>query len=135
MGFGYKGDTGHYHTLGENAASLKESYKFNPNTGYFGEPGKSSNNHVRNIESEDPLKTSKDFYEKAAYGGKEKPLGNGKGMQTEMKDGTIITFRETSSSDGTPVVEINIQSSDNNGGIKKQKIHFVKKEIKKDEKN
>ena len=27
MGFGYKGDTGHYHTLGENAASLKESKK------------------------------------------------------------------------------------------------------------
>lgn len=135
MGFGYKGDTGHYHTLGENAASLKESYKFNPNSGYFGEPGKSSNNHVRNIESEDPLKTSKDFYEKAAYGGKETPLKNGEGVITIMKDGTVIVFRETSHSDGTSAIDINIKSPKDNGGIKSQKIHFVKKEVKIDEKN
>jgi hypothetical protein len=131
MGFGYKGDTGHYHTLGENAASLKESYKFNPNTGYFGDKGDSPRSSVRHIESEDPLKTAKDFYDKASYGGKEEKLEDGK-LKTIMKDGTVLIFREISNSDGTPVVQINIQSSNNNGGIKKQKIHFVKKESKKD---
>jgi len=42
-----------------------------------------------------------------------------------MNDGTIITFRKISNSDGTPVVDINITSSNHTGGIKKQKIHFV----------
>ena len=43
----------------------------------------------------------------------------------EMADGTIVSFRETSTSDGSPVVEINIQKSSNYGDLKQQKIHFV----------
>ena len=42
-----------------------------------------------------------------------------------MADGTIVTMRKTSTSDGTPVVEINISGSNHTGGIQKQKIHFV----------
>lgn len=42
-----------------------------------------------------------------------------------MSDGTIITWRVISNSDGTPVVEINIKGSSHTGGLKKQKIHFV----------
>lgn len=126
MGFGYKGDTGHHHTLGENAASLKKSFGFNPSSGYFGKPGKSNDKSKRNIESNDPTKTAKDFYDKATYGGIEKPLKNGKGWKTEMKDGTTVVFRETSSSDGSPAVNISITSSTSSGGIKTQKIHFVK---------
>ena len=38
---------------------------------------------------------------------------------------------ELSTSDGTPVVDINISKSRGSGGIKKQKIHFVKGEDKK----
>ena len=45
---------------------------------------------------------------------------------THMADGSIITWREKSHSDGTSVVEINISGSSHTGGIKKQKIHFVK---------
>ena len=44
---------------------------------------------------------------------------------TKMADGTIVTMRKTSTSDGTPVVEINISGSNHTGGIQKQKIHFV----------
>ena len=43
-----------------------------------------------------------------------------------MNDGSIISWRDVSSSDGTPAVEINIEQSTSNGGVKQQKIHFVK---------
>lgn len=126
MGFGYKGDTGHYHTLGENSASLKEAFDFNKNTGYFGKKGESSQNWIRNISSENPEATAKEFYDKAAHGGKETPLDNGEGFKTQMKDGSVIVYRKTSHSDGTSAVDINIKSSTSTGGIKKQKIHFTK---------
>lgn len=45
-----------------------------------------------------------------------------------MKDGTILSYREVSSSDGSPAVEINIRQSDDHSDIKYQKIHFVKGE-------
>ena len=35
-------------------------------------------------------------------------------------------MRTFSHSDGTPVVEINITNSTSTGGVKQQKIHFVK---------
>ena len=53
-------------------------------------------------------------------------MANGKGVYTKMKDGTILSYREVSSSDGTPAVEINVKESNDHGGIKYQKIHFVK---------
>ena len=43
-----------------------------------------------------------------------------------MADGSIITWRSVSSSDGSPVVEINIKKSSHSGGLKEQKIHFEK---------
>jgi hypothetical protein len=42
-----------------------------------------------------------------------------------MADGTIISYRQVSKSDGTSVVEINIRYSTNAGGLKYQKIHFT----------
>ncbi|MDO5307898.1 MAG: hypothetical protein Q4G03_00155 [Planctomycetia bacterium] len=44
---------------------------------------------------------------------------------TEMADGTYITWRKTSTSDGSPAVDINIVDGADVGGIKYQKIHFV----------
>ena len=129
MGHGFKGDTGHYHTIGENIGSLKSKYSFNEKTGYFGTVGQSKQSKVRNISSDDPVATAKDFYDRAAYGGKEEPLGNGKGFKTTMKDGSVLTYREvSSSSDGSPAIDITISSTGTgSGGIKTQKIHFVKK--------
>lgn len=43
-----------------------------------------------------------------------------------MADGTVVTWREVSSSDGFPAVDINIKKSTDSGGLKVQKIHFVK---------
>ena len=127
MGHGFKGDTGHYHTVGENLGDVRKAYAYNDETGYFGKKGQSSNNSIRNIASDNPVATAKDFYDKLAYGGKEKKMSNGKGFTTTMKDGSVLTYREVSSSDGTPAVDINITSNgDDTGGIKTQKIHFVK---------
>ena len=70
---------------------------------------------------------AKDFYEKLTYGAIEKSLPNGKGKIAKLKDGTIITYREISSSDGSPAVDINIKKSTNSNGVKQQKIHFTKK--------
>ncbi len=123
MGRGFKGDTGHHHSITENISSLTSDYKYND--GYFGDKGQ-GRNFVRNIASDDPLKTAREFYDKAAHGGIEREMANGKGVYTKMKDGTILSYREVSSSDGTPAVEINVKESNDHGGIKYQKIHFVK---------
>lgn len=123
MGHGYKGDTGHHHSITENLSSLKSDYKYQ--NGYFGDPGQ-GRSFVRNIKSSDPAKSAKDFYDKAAHGGIEKQMSNGKGAYTKMKDGSILSYRAVSTSDGSPAVEINIKQSNDHGEIKYQKIHFVK---------
>lgn len=123
MGLGFKGDTGHHHSISENLDTLKNDYGFH--NGYFGEKGKSTHDSTRNIKSDDPLHESKKFYDKIAHGGIEDELPNGKGHMTKMSDGSVITYREYKSSDGSPVVDINVKSSKDNGGIKQQKIHFV----------
>lgn len=125
MGHGYKGDTGHHHSITENLGSLTAKYDYS--NGFFGEQGK-GRSFVRNISSDDPASTAKDFYDTAAHGGIEGAMDNGKGYVTKMKDGTILSYREVSSSDGSPTVEINIRQSDDHGDIKYQKIHFVKGE-------
>ncbi|MEE3393496.1 MAG: hypothetical protein VZR23_07440 [Lachnospiraceae bacterium] len=124
MGHGYKGDTGHHHSITENLPTLTSSYDYK--NGYFGDKS-GSNNRVRHITSNDPVKTAKDFYDKAAHGGIEHQMDNGKGVYTKMKDGSILSSREISSSDGSPAVEINIKHSKNHGDIKYQKIHFVQR--------
>lgn len=43
-----------------------------------------------------------------------------------MADGGVVTWRETSISDGSPAVDINIEHSSDSGGVKEQKIHFIK---------
>ena len=123
MGHGYKNGTGHYHSITENLPSLSSEYDCN--NGYFGEKGQGRKS-VRNISSDNTMKTAKDFYDRASRGGIEHQMDNGKGVYTKMRDGTIISYREVSSSDGSPAVEINIHYSNNHGEIKTQKIHFVK---------
>lgn len=134
MGVSYKGGTSSYHSVSDNVFSVSKDYPINA-SGYFGTKGDSSDNSVRHITSEDPTSTAKDFYDKLAYGGIESNITNKKtgkviGKKTTMKDGTIITSREVSSSDGSPAVDINIQKSNAPAGISGQKIHFVKEKEK-----
>ena len=122
MGTAYKGEAKYYHSVGQNILPTSSKYKYH--AGYFGDNSKHGNNRTRNIASDDSLATAKDFYNKIAHGGIESTINSN--MQiTKMSDGTIITMREKSNSDGSPVVDINIQPSSHTGGVKSQKIHFV----------
>lgn len=70
------------------------------------------------IESEDPVATANQFAEAASKGAPyEKPLKNG--YSRFMDDGTFVVFRESSNSDGSPAVSLDI--SDENHV---RKIHF-----------
>ena len=122
MGTGYKGGTKYFRSVGQNIMPTSTKYEYN--NGYFGKNSPSTGNKTRNISSDDPVATATDFCNRIANGGKENTYDGGKRKITQMADGTIITWRVISHSDGTPVVEINIKGSSHTGGLKKQKIHF-----------
>ncbi len=126
MGTSYKGDSPTFRSVGENLSSVSKSFSYV--NGRFGILSPSTGNNTRNIFSKDPLRTATDFYNQLAYGGIENFYENGNRKITEMADGTIVTWRKTSKSDGTLVVEINIKGSSNNSGLKNQKIHFVEEQ-------
>lgn len=126
MGHGYKGDTSYYHSISDNIQTVAANYEYH--NGYFGEPSPDSKSKNRNIMSGNPSKTAKAFYDAIALGGREERLANGKGFNTRLADGTVITWREVSSSDGTPAIDINVSRSNDSGGVKRQKIHFIFRE-------
>ena len=121
--FTYKGGASYHRSIGQNLMPVAASYEYS--NGYFGDSSPSTGNRTRNIASQDNIETAKDFYDKLSYGGVETSYDNGNRKISHMADGTIITMRQISSSDKTPVVEINISKSTHTGGIKKQKIHFI----------
>lgn len=124
MGTCYKGESVIYRSIGQNLMIVSATYKYKD--GYFGNSSPSTGNKTRNIISADNQAEAKMFYDRISYGGVEKTYRNGMMKITHMADGSIITWRLISTSDGTPVVEINISSSTHTGGIKQQKIHFIK---------
>ena len=122
MGTTYKGGAAYYRSVGQNVLITSGKYQYSK--GFFGENSKHGKERTRNIFASDNRATAKDFYDKIAYGGKEKIIDNNLRI-TRMADGTVISMRKVSSSDGTPVVDINIKPSKHTGGVKGQKIHFV----------
>ena len=123
MGTSYKGNTKFFRSIGQNAMIVANKFPYKD--GYFGISSPSTGNKTRNIVSDNPADAAKAFYDKIALGGIEETYDNGSKQITSMADGTIITYREKSRSDGTPVCEINIKYSSHTGGIKQQKIHFI----------
>ena len=101
----------------------KGSYKYNSNSGKFGSKGK----NVQIISSNNPIKTSEDFFKKISKGGIKSKLTNGKGDRVDFTDGTTITYRLITSTKGSKAVDI-IVVSKSEGGISTQKIHFVKED-------
>lgn len=126
MGTSYKGGSPTYRSVGENIDATAAKYEYQ--NGRFGKCSPSTGTHTRNIISDDPLETARDFYDKIAYGGIETKYPEQGRSTTQMADGTMISFRIISKSDGSPVVEINIKKSNNSNGLKEQKIHFIKEE-------
>ena len=124
----YKGNAKYNRSIGQNILTTSKVYNYK--NGYFGVKGQSADPYVRNIFSENPLKTANDFYDRIAIGGEEEIIQTSKGTlrKTKMHDGTLVIMRNFSTSDGTPVVEINIKRSTHYGDIKDQKIHFCPNE-------
>lgn len=120
MGTGFKGDTETQHSISDNISLLKSKYPYS--NGYFGDKGQ-GRSHTRNITGTNSVETATCFYDIASKGGIE-TLRPGL-RYSKMADGTIISYREISKSDGTAVVEINIKHSTDSCGLKYQKIHFI----------
>lgn len=121
----------------DNLSNLIADYVLNE-VGFFGEK---ANDTVRHIFGKNPLETMKDFVEKATKGAEIKALANGKGYIAKFSDGFQIIYREKSSSDGSPALEIwtnirtrnasstvEIEISGQRLKVSYQKIHFVTKE-------
>ena len=109
-------------SFGDNKNELER--KFPKTDGLFGTKGNSSKDSVRHINCKNPQKAAEEFYRAASKGGTETHIDGGKGMKSVMKDYVVVIRRYTSSSDGSPVVEIHYHT---NGCVKKQKYHFIKK--------
>ena len=126
----YKGGADHYHSISENIPIVIKDYPlFN---GLFGELGEGRSLAIRNIKSDDPQATAKDFYDKLGHGGIESKLyykdGSVKGLRVKMADGSVLNWRPVSSSpDKSPAVDISVETIDNHGNIVTQKIHFIKR--------
>ena len=97
---------------------VAKKYNLNKN-GFFGTKGK----NARVFKSNDPIKSSADFYKRISKGGKHSVLPNGKGVQTVFDDGSRVVYRVKTSTPNSPAVDISISIY---SGIKKQKIHFIK---------
>ena len=137
MGAGKGGNFDKFSKFADNFADLLKKYGPLSPTGFFGEKSKDT---VRHIFSSNPLETAIDFFDRLKKGALIKPLENGKGWKAEFSDGFHAVYRKTSSSDGTPVVEIytyiktrnasstvEVTISEGTFKIRYQKIHFVSK--------
>ena len=125
MGTYYNGGAKTYHSLRDNLPDVLKSYSISPD-GFFGSIGKAGVKEIRQLDTNDVVEESKKFYDKLTFGGIETKLPNGNGTRTELRDGTIIVYREITSTVNSPAVEINVRKSNGACNIAFQKIHFEK---------
>lgn len=124
---GFKGGTSGWHSIGDNLGALISHYQ--NREGYFGKARTPSDTKTRKLKCDDPGSTAKEFYSRAAKGGLEVPLENGEGVKTSLSDGTVVTYRPSSHTDGSPAVTLNARKSSDHKSLKPyQKIHFVREE-------
>ncbi len=117
------------HELEEEAVTKKSLATVSDGKNYmtkfyslFGKRGEGR--YVRIIESEDPMGSAMDFFEKISNGAKIGTMNNESALYCHLNDGVRINFRPYSSSPGSPAVDIHIVQMD-----KIQKIHFVLREL------
>ena len=126
MGLSYKGGTDHHHSLRENLSNLSSNPLFVRNGNHFGVAGKGGAS-VTTIKSNNPLETAREFFDKIGHGGRfmvDPKTGSYTFNRVQLKDGTIINYRVYSKS-GSPAVDINVDGSNDNCGLRTHKIHFI----------
>lgn len=110
-------------SVASNLKDLKSMYPIS-DSGYFGKA--SSKGNVRFIKSDNPQADAQKFFSVLAKDGKLTGAKKAGVTVVKFKDGTVVTYRIKSHSDGSPVVSITLSSTQN--GVKSnQKIHFVSK--------
>ena len=124
MGSTYKGGSPTYRSLCDNVEEMKKDPRYHFQDGYFG-PKHRNSRYSHDLFFDDPIAAAKAFYDKIAYGGIENKTDDNRWI-TKMKDGTYVTFRIYTSSEGSPAVSINVNESSDNVGIKYHKVHFSK---------
>ncbi len=113
------------HTIADNLPDVEKRFPLSP-SGMFGKKG----HGARVIETKSPVGTAYELFNRLVEGyDKIEPIqykdGKRKGCKAYMNDGSVITFRKRSTSDGSPAVDIKIETQ---GRVKSHKVHFVKKE-------
>lgn len=94
--------------IDENALTLARTFRLTSG-GYFRSKGNGKN--VRIISSNNPVSTAEFCYRILGRGGIETIAYNHKGQEvrmTRLGDGTLITYRQITSSKGSPAVEIRL---------------------------
>lgn len=113
------------HTIADNLPDVEKHFPLSP-SGMFGKKG----HGARVIETNSPVSTAYELFNRLVEGyDKIEPIqykdGKRKGCKAYMNDGSVITFRKRSTSDGSPAVDIKIETQ---GRVKSHKVHFVRKE-------
>ena len=88
--------------------------------GTFGKPG--TGKDVWLIESDNPMNSAMSFYSELSEGGVCSYTPNRHGVITTLGDGKNILFRPYPSTEGSPAVEVRIQT-----GKLFQKFHFMER--------
>lgn len=83
-----------------------------------GRLGVSSKSNVNVIVSKDPLGEATKTWRILSQGGRIQPIPGKSGFVATFKQGEAVTFRPTSSSDGSPAVDINTSKD-------RYRIHFI----------
>ncbi len=122
-------------TLRRNSYPVKTNpfYNFNPNSGYFGkyEDGNKSKTRLVYTDS-DPIEETKVIFNQLAKDAIINEDVPDKMWHVDLDDGSTITMRiNHPTPEHAPAVMISGRRSNDNAGIKTQKIHFVKKGDKK----
>ena len=110
-------------SVARNLKALKAMYPVS-DSGYFGKASPKGN--VRLIKSENPQADAQKFFSVLAKDGTLAGAKKANVTVVKFKDGTVVTYRVKSHSDGSPAISITLSSMQN--GVKSsQKIHFVSK--------
>lgn len=114
-------------TAGSIENNAKEAAKYFPfKDGLFGSKNRKPKSKPREIFVSNPTSSASQFFNILKQGGKDKLFNtsHGIGIESNLPDGSRITYRPITSSKGSPAVEITISGSDY---IKPKKYHFVMK--------
>lgn len=124
MGGGHgipSGNSRYSQVLHDNLLKIASTYQLSPG-GYFGTRG--TTGRVRRIESDNPLGTARLFFSTLTRGARVEAGPKAGLTRANFPDGSAMSIRLASRSDGSPVVQIQL-SGRRYGVAPAQKIHFV----------